>query len=160
MLYELFLTPDFWSGVLASALVAAFGAVLKKFYEWLRLYRQSPYSGKWEDEIYANDQRNDVVKRDTYNIKHNKKDGTLTGTIRRTQPHNQSNRNWNLRGVINKNHIIIVFWTSDPMKKSNGCIYAKHIGDYEYEGYYLEEHDSKIDKTPIKLIKQPTSLKG
>ena len=58
-----------------------------------------------------------------------------------------------MNGAIDDGFFIASFWRNGP-QKSNGCIYAKLIADELYEGYYLEEHNGVIDKTPILLKKK------
>lgn len=148
-----YLGEGFWTGVLSGAFLALVMFLFKKGYEKLKNYKNSPYSGKWEDDIFEDDTKQKIVKKDEYIIQHNKRDNTLTGSIRRILPVEQKHREWKMQGVINGNYLIIVFWAS-PMQKSNGCIYAKLSGDYEYSGYYLEEYEGIIDKTPIRLRKK------
>ena len=57
-----------------------------------------------------------------------------------------------MNGVIDDGYFIASFWHDGP-QKSNGCVYTKLTGDNRYDGYYLEEHDGIIDRTPITLVK-------
>jgi hypothetical protein len=128
--------------------------MFKKAIRYLRESFRSTYTGTWEDEIFENDTRTTVIKRDSFQLKHNKKDNTIYGTIKRIEPKNQDYREWNCTGVIDQGYLILSFWSKDSNTKSNGCIYVHHIDDYVYEGYYLEEHrQGKIDVTPINLYK-------
>ncbi len=143
---------NFISGVLSGILATFICLICKKIWDYIKKYRNSEYSGDWTDEIY--DSEGNVLKRDNYNIKHNKKNNTIYGTIRRYYPEEQNHREWNFNGVIDGHYYIIFsFWSKD-MQKSNGCVYAKLNDNYIYEGFYLEEHNSIIDMTPIKLHKK------
>lgn len=142
--------------IIISIICSVIGTVIctivgKVFYDWQK-YKQSEFSGLWYDEII--DKKGEVEKRDEYNIKHNKKTHTITGTIKRYYPEEQKHRHWTLNGVIYDRYIIISFWHIGP-QKSNGCIYAKLVDDFIYEGFYLEEHnEGVIDKTPIRLLRK------
>lgn len=136
------------SGIIATVICYSF----QRAYKYAKTYKNSEYSGTWMDEIYSDDTRRRVIKKDRYEIKHNKKDHTIEGNIEREYPEKQRHRKWKFNGVIDGRYIILSFWSMD-MQKSNGCIYAKLNDDYEYEGYYLEEHGTAIDMTPIKLYK-------
>lgn len=115
---------------------------------------ESEFSGNWLDEIYSDDSRATVIKRDRFYLKHDKHNHTVKGTIKRISPEDQIYREWECNGVIYDRFIILSFWRIGP-QKSNGCIYAKLTRDRRYEGYYLEEHQTgEIDKTPISLIKE------
>lgn len=134
-----------------ATLICSFGA---KMYLNYRKYKSSEYSGIWYDEIYDIKNPNVVVKRDEFNIRHNKKDHTITGTISRYFPEEQKHRKWSMNGVIYDRYVIISFWRIGP-QKSNGCIYAKLSDDNIYDGFYLEEHEQgQIDKTPIRLFRK------
>lgn len=136
------------SGVIATVICFGF----ERAYKYAKTYKNSEFSGTWVDEIYKDDTRKDIIKKDRYEIKHNRKNHTIEGTIEREYPEEQQHRKWNFNGVIDGRYIIFSFWSLD-MQKSNGCVYAKLNNDYEYEGYYLEEHGNTIDMTPIKLHK-------
>lgn len=156
---------SFIGGVASGIAVAIIVYVVNRIYQWWRTSKDSPYSGRWEGDIYditpetetgvidAIVQNGKPIKHDIYQIKHNKKTGIITGTIRRESPTDQNHRAWNFTGLIDgKNYIIFAFWSKDGSVKSNGCVYAELIGDYKYVGYYLEEHEkNRIDKTPIML---------
>lgn len=136
------------SGVLATLICYLF----KRAYIYVKTYRNSEYSGTWTDEIFEKGKSETVIKRDEFKIKHNKRNHTIEGTIKRIFPVEQNHRAWHSNGVIDGRYFILSFWSAD-MQKSNGCIYAKLIDDYEYKGYYLEEHADTIDMTPITIKK-------
>lgn len=136
------------SGILATVVCFVVGI----FFKYIKEYRNSEYSGEWVDEIYNINNLQEVIKRDRFQIKHNKKDNTIKGSIKRYYPEDQKHREWDFNGVIDGRFLILSFWGKN-MQNSNGCVYVKLNNDYEYDGYYLEEHGSVIDTTPIKLRK-------
>lgn len=143
---------DLLIGVTGSIIGAFIWALGTKVYSYVKLYKDSEYSGIWEDSIPPKSDGT-PAKLDEFTIKHNVRDNTITGTIKRIAPADQIARKWTLNGVIDDGFFIASFWRRGP-QKSNGCLYAKLIADNTYEGYYLEEHNGKIDQTPITLRKK------
>ncbi len=143
---------DLLIGVAGSIIGAIIWALGTKVYSYFKFYRDSEYSGTWEDLIPAKPDGT-PEKNDEFTIKHNTRDNTITGTIKRIAPKEQTTRNWTLNGVIDDGFFIASFWHRGP-QKSNGCLYAKLTADNTYEGYYLEEHKGIIDQTPITLRKK------
>lgn len=143
---------DLIIGVAGSIIGAIICTLGTKVYSYFRFYKDSPYSGEWEDLIPAKPDGS-PEKRDIFTIKHNRRDNRITGTIRRISPLEQNTRKWVLNGVIDDGYFIASFWRHGP-QKSNGCLYAKLTADNTYEGYYLEEHNGTIDQTPLTLKKK------
>lgn len=137
------------SGSIIGAIICAAGG---RLYFYLKLYKDSEYSGVWEDVIPAKPDGS-PEKHDEFIIKHNKRTNTISGDIKRTFPSSQTTRNWKMNGVIDDGYFIASFWHDGP-QKSNGCIYAKLMEDNRYDGYYLEEHNGVIDQTAITLKKK------
>ena len=143
---------DLLIGVGGSIIGAIIWAVVGKLYSYLRFYKDSEYSGLWEDIIPAKSDGT-PEKHDEFKIKHNKRTNTISGEVKRTFPQHQTARNWKMNGVIHDGYFIASFWHEGP-QKSNGCIYAKLTEDNRYDGYYLEEHNGIIDQTAIILKKK------
>ena len=139
-------------GAIGSVIGAILWAVLGKVCAYFRFYKDSEYSGEWED-IIPQKEDGSPEKRDVYVLKHNKRTNTFSGSIKRVLPISQGARTWEINGVINHGYFIASFWHDGP-QKSSGCIYAKLTADNQYEGYYLEEHNGIIDRTPITLKKK------
>lgn len=140
-------------GVITSLIGGLIGYFFRQLLDWFFLFRKSPYSGTWEDEIMNSNE--EIEKRDTYQIKHNRRTNEIKGTISRYQPVDQNHRKWKMVGKIDGNYIIFSFWSEISTHKSHGCVYLKHAEDNVFEGYYLEDHkDGKIDKTHIRLKKK------
>ena len=134
------------TGIISSVIIL----ICKWLYTNYIYYTQSKYSGKWEDEIY--NEEGEIIKRDEYILKHHKKNNTITGTIKRITPLTQKHRTWNCSGALSGEHLILSFWSNDVIK-SDGCIYAKLIDDFTYEGYYLKIQNSDIVKVRIRMKK-------
>ena len=144
---------DLGIGVLGSVIGTVVWIGISKIYLYIKFYKNSEYSGVWIDTIPPVTPGGEE-KHDEIVVKHNKKDNTISGTIKRTAPHGEeTERTWEMNGAINNGYFIASFWHDGP-QKSNGCVYAKLTSDNRYEGYYLEEHNGTIDKTPITLTKK------
>ena len=135
------------TGIISSIIIIVF----KIFYMNIIYYTRSKYSGKWKDEIY--DDNGNIIKRDVYDLKHHKKNNTITGTINRISPVEQIHRTWKCSGVLSGEHLIMSFWSEDVIK-SDGCIYAVLKEDFTYEGFYLKDENSGIRVIKIKMIKE------
>ena len=142
---------DFWLGIITGVVSSLIIIVGNIIYANFIYYTRSKYSGKWKDEIY--DSNGNIVKRDTYVLKHHKRNNTITGTISRVAPVEQIHRRWKCSGVLSSEHLILSFWSEDAIK-SDGCIYAVLKEDYIYEGLYLKAENSNISMIKIKLIKE------
>lgn len=148
------------SGVLMAIVYAG-----KNSFYYLRI-RRSKYTGKWDQLIYLQGDdtyQGGVVKQDQYEIKHMKLrySGHLVinirGTIRRVSPPDQAHRRWDCIGYLDGD-ILTILYQSMEGQKSRGCIYLRLIKDFEFRGYYLEEHkDSTIDKVPV-IIKKAVDI--
>lgn len=54
-----------------------------------------------------------------------------------------------------------MLYQAKEAQKSRGCIYVKLFADFEFRGYYLEEHsDGTIDKTPLIIKRRESSMSG
>lgn len=133
------------TGIVSAIIVALARFVFIRIY-----YHKSKYSGKWVDEIYDNN--GNLIKSDICILKHHKRNNTLSGKIKRTYPTEQTHRHWKCSGVLNGEHIILTFWSSDIIK-SDGCVYATFSDDFVYEGYYLKSDNNTVEKVRIKLYK-------
>ena len=149
-------------GIITSIIVT-FGVWFIKNGIQLYVNRSSKYSGKWIQMIYErNDYSGIPVKKDVYNIKHKRirYAGKLVinveGRIKRSYPENQNHRKWDVIGYL-EGDVLTLLYQSQEGQKSRGCIYAKLYTDFEFRGFYLEEHkDGRIDKTPV-IIKKNRS---
>ena len=147
-------------GIIASIVAAIICWVIKKALEIIQI-KQSIYSGNWEQLIYDNnDYTGEPIKRDIYKLKHKKLrySGKMTvnivGTISRVSPEEQKHRKWDVIGYLEGN-ILTMLYQAKEAQKSRGCIYVKLYADFEFRGYYLEEHsDGTIDKTPLIIKKK------
>ncbi|MGN8753438.1 hypothetical protein [Blautia sp. HCP3S3_C4] len=147
-------------GIIASIVAAIICWVIKKALEIIQI-KKSIYSGNWEQLIYDNnDYTGEPIKRDIYKLKHKKLrySGKMTvnivGTISRVSPEKQKHRKWHVIGYLEGN-ILTMMYQAKEAQKSRGCIYVKLFADFEFRGYYLEEHsDGTIDKTPLIIKKK------
>lgn len=147
-------------GIIASIVAAIICWVIKKALEIIQI-KKSIYSGNWEQLIYDNnDYTGEPIKRDIYKLKHKKLrySGKMTvnivGTISRVSPEEQKHRKWDVIGYLEGN-ILTMLYQAKEAQKSRGCIYVKLYADFEFRGYYLEEHsDGTIDKTPLIIKKK------
>jgi len=129
--------------------------------------RKSEYTGKWNQFIYKQDDDNyqgEVIKQDQYDIKHakvmysGKLVANIHGTIQRVSPAVQAHRRWDCIGYLDGD-VLTILYQSMEAQKSRGCIYLRLTGDFEFRGFYLEEHkDGTIDKTPVIIKKAGISL--
>lgn len=158
-LKELINNQDFILGVIASLVAAFIIWIIKQIFIWLQ--ERSDFNGKWETCLY-ND-KNNIIKKDITNVKHNKKTNWLNGKIGRSFPINQSYRKWNMKGLLVGDNIICLVW-SKQMITSFNCAFFHQISDYYYEGYYLKfnNKENKIEKCKITLskIKKKAYLKN
>lgn len=146
-------------GIITSIIVT-FGVWLIKNGVQLYVNRSSKYSGKWIQMIYErNDYLGNPIKEDVYNIKHKKiRYGgkmiiNVEGTIERSYPESQKHRKWDVIGYL-EGDVLTLLYQSHEGQKSRGCIYVKLYTDFEFRGFYLEEHkDGRIDKTPVVIKK-------
>ena len=142
---------NFCMGIITGIISSTIILLAKIFYTNVIYYTHSKYSGKWIDEIY--DENGNIVKKDEYTLKHHKRNNTITGTIKRVYPVEQTHRVWKCSGVLSGEHLILSFWSEDVIK-SDGCIYAILKEDFTYDGYYLKAEDPDINLIKIKLIKE------
>lgn len=161
MLYE-FLQNNI-DGIIVGFLTGPVVTGIITFIIWavrLCIVRNSEYSGLWEQLIfpYGDDTYTEIpVKRDFYNMKHKKMKYSgkliinISGTIQRDYP--KIGRKWDMEGYLDGN-VLTIIYQSQEGQKSRGCIYLTLYKDYEFRGFYLEEHrDGAIDKTPLILRK-------
>lgn len=142
------------TGIIATMIVS--GIKLLIYYKKVR---KSNLSGEWEQKIYDLT-TNECMKTDIYNMKFvDYKDSGLlhinvTGTIKRVQPLTQGHRRWQFKGYL-EGDVLTILYQSQRGVKSRGCIYARLVDDFKFEGIYLEEHiDGKIDSTHLVLTKK------
>ena len=149
---------QFFSGVAASLVATVLVFFANRIVKKYRFYHDAPFSGEWQDEI-VNSQG--IKKVDVYTLKHNRRDGTITGTIHRILPIEQNYRRCHCLGVVDGNHLILTFWPirENNISRVNGCMYLKHAKDNTFKGFYLAEHNDKIDMTPITLKKKDDGLR-
>ncbi len=148
-------------GILATCIVGIVSFAGKEIFKFIKMSK-SEYTGKWEQLIYENEDEQytgSVIKRDIYEIKHTKIFYTgklvinISGTIRRVAPAEQQHRRWDCIGYLD-GEVLTILYQSKELQKSRGCIYLRLFKDFEFRGYYLEEHkDGTIDKTPLIMRK-------
>lgn len=149
-------------GIVTGLLVAFIGFATNKFI-WIFKISKSKFSGEWEQYIFADDNNTYEgvpIKKDVYKLKHKKisYSGKLVinieGTIKRDSPSEQNHRKWDFIGYLDGD-ILTILYQSQEGQKSRGCIYVRLFKDFEFRGYYLEEHrDGTIDKTPLIIKKR------
>lgn len=150
-------------GLISGLLVSLICVAIRKLI-WRIQIGISQFSGEWEQQIF--DSSNDTyegnaIKIDTYKIKHQKTKYSrklvinISGIITRDFPIEQKHRKWDFSGYLDGDVLTILYQSSQEVQKSRGCIYVKLFKDFEFRGYYLEEHkDGKIDKTPVIIRKK------
>lgn len=148
-------------GIISSGVITAIAWAGTKCFGYLKI-RKSEYTGKWDQFVYSQGDdmyQGEVIKRDQYEIKHIKMRYTgnlvtnIHGTIQRVIPLDQTHRHWDCIGYLD-GEILTILYQSMEGQKSRGCIYLRLFNDFEFRGYYLEEHrDGTIDKTPV-IIKK------
>lgn len=147
-------------GIIVSLIAAIICWGVKEILD-ARKIKKSIYSGVWEQLIYNNsDYSGKPIKRDLYKLKHKKLSysGKMTvnirGTLSRIVPESQNYREWDVIGYLDGN-ILTMLYQAKEAQRSRGCIYVKLVADFEFRGYYLEEHkDGTIDKTPLIIKKK------
>lgn len=147
-------------GIIVSIVAAGIWYIIIEMLKIIKIKR-SIYSGQWEQLIYENDDYiGEPIKKDIYNLKHKKLrySGKMTvnivGTISRISPEKQKYRQWDVVGYLDGN-ILTMMYQAKEAQKSRGCIYVKLFTDFEFRGYYLEEHDDgTIDKIPLIIKKK------
>lgn len=145
--------PD-WIGDVLTGLVSSFVFLLVgRLISYLYKAFWSDYSGKWNAEIHTVENDQQILKKDEWLIKHNKRKNTVSGTIRRIIPEEQNYRKWHFQGIIQSNNLLLVYWSSEGVI-SRGCVNCRLISDFVFDGFYLEMHNEAIEKTPIKLVKK------
>jgi len=148
-------------GILATCIVGIISFVGRKIFQIVKMIK-SEYTGKWEQLIYANGDDHytgSIVKHDVYKIQHTKILYTgklvinIREIIRRVVPAEQQHRQWDCIGYSDGD-VLTILYQSKEAQKSRGCIYLRLFKDFEFRGYYLEEHrDGTVDKTPVILRK-------
>lgn len=118
-----------------------------------KIVKPSPYTGIWIDEIYDHSDKEKIIKIDCFEINHDPQNNIIRGQGHRIFPVEQAYRNWNIFGIVHDSFLSFNYWANIP-QKSSGCVHLKLKNDYIYEGYYLGEHNGKIDQTAIKFYKQ------
>ena len=147
-------------GIIASIVAAIICWLIKKALELIKI-NKSIYSGIWEQFIYDKDNYSGKpIKNDIYKLKHKrlrysgKMTVNIVGTISRVTPEEQNHRQWDVIGYLEGN-VLTMLYQAKEAQKSRGCIYVKLFADFEFRGYYLEEHsDGTIDKTPLIIKKK------
>ena len=157
------LAPDkiqeFIVAIISGLIVAGLIASANKIVDWINI-KTSKYSGKWWQYIYDNfEYEGEPIKTDIYHIKHRKAKYTgkltvnITGTIKRVKPESHNHRKWDIIGYLDGDVLTIIYQSYEG-QKSRGCIYVRLYGDFEFRGFYLEEHkDGTIEKLPL-IIKK------
>lgn len=146
-------------GIITGLFTIVIGYVFKELWKVIKISK-SKFSGEWEQQIFDNnDYKGQAVKIDVYELKHIKTrySGKLIinieGIIKRTYPTEQTHREWDFIGYLDGD-ILTILYQSQEGQRSRGCIYAKLFTDFEFRGYYLEEHNSGIIDTVPLIIKK------
>ena len=147
-------------GLITGFIVSIVCFGLTKAHEIFKI-KKSKFSGEWEQQIFDEDSyEGKPIKTDIYKLKHKKirYSGRLVvnieGTIIRKYPIQQEPKKWNFIGYLDGD-ILTMLYQSQEGQRSRGCIYVKLYRDFEFRGYYLEEHkDGTIDKTPLIIKKR------
>lgn len=145
-------TVGIFSGIVVTFIIPYIARRLKE--------HSSKFSGYWEQLIYEKGDDNykgSAIKIDYYKLRHvklrysGKLVQNITGEIKRKKP--KIGRKWEIFGYLDGD-ILTMIYQSEEGQKSRGCIYVKMQPDYEFQGFYLEEHkDGVIDKTPLIIRK-------
>lgn len=148
-------------GIITTAICGVATLIIGKLFSSLK-NRKSEYTGEWEQLIYNNGDdecQGKPIKQDRYELIHSKHrhSGNLVvnvhGTIRRIIPSTSNSRQWKFIGYLNGNVLTILYQAKEG-QRSRGCIYLRLVSDFQFKGYYLEEHkDGTIDKTPLIIRK-------
>lgn len=147
-------------GIIGSAIFAIITLVIRKSYSSLKSGK-SEYTGEWEQFIYEDgddDCQGDPIKTDKYELIHSKHRRSrnlvnIHGTIKRILPSTPNDRQWKFIGCL-EGDILTILYQANEGQKSRGCIYLRLVSDFQFKGYYLEEHkDGTIDKTPLIIRK-------
>lgn len=117
-------------------------ALFSDYIDYWLVYRKSEFTGYWKNSVYG--ANNQIAKIDYCYLLHNKRKGTLKGTIVREFPEEQNYRRWYCNGVIIKDKIIMSFWSADDTQKSDGSGYLFLTKDKRFEGVYM--HGTKDNK--------------
>lgn len=147
-------------GIIASIIAAIICWCVKRIIDRIRC-NKSIYTGEWEQWIYlSDDYTGEPIKKDIYKLKHKKlRDSTemtinVTGTISRISPKEKSYKRWDVIGYL-QGDVLTLLYQAKEAQKSRGCVYVRLFADFEFRGYYLEEHsDGTIDKTPLIIKKK------
>ncbi len=118
-------------------------AIFSDYVDYVIIYRKSDFTGYWKNSVLNSN--GDVVKIDYCHLLHNKRNGTIKGTIVREVPEEQNYRKWYCNGVLIRDRIIMSFWSANDTQKSDGSGYLFLKQDKKFEGVYMHSTaDNKI----------------
>ena len=127
-------------------------AIFSDYVDYLRIYRKSDFTGNWKNSVL--DSSGNVVKIDYCRLLHNKRNGTIKGTIVREVPESYNYRKWYCNGVLIRDRIIMSFWSANDSQKSDGSGYLFLTEDKKFEGVYIHStKDNKITTVNVKSEK-------
>lgn len=98
--------------------------------------RKGVFSGEWEELILA--QHGEAEKHDQVTCKH--VGNTVSGSIRRQHPTDQTHKNWRFQGHVRGSLIFVTFWATDAAKNpgSYGTIQLHMINEKQLKGFYVK----------------------
>ena len=136
---------SFWSGFIASALVALIGFGIKQLIELLNT--KSPLTGYWYSLIFEDGK---VVKSDWYYLRHNSKTGEIVGKMERLYPETQKGRHWEVSGMLSRPNLTM-FSHSKELNSSMASTVCRLTGDNFFAGHYLRYSETKKAMETIEI---------
>lgn len=135
-------------GVIGSVIASFIYAIFNDYIDYWLVYRKSDFTGYWKNSVL--DSHKNVIKIDYCHLLHNRRTGTIKGTIVREFPETQNDRKWFCNGVIVNDRIIMSFWSAYEHQKSDGSGYLFLTGDKKFEGVYMHStNENKIASVDV-----------
>jgi len=129
-------------GIITGVISSKITDILKN-----RKYMHSDFSGVWRDEIFEKNSKR-IVKRDIFELTHNKDTGKISGYFKRYAPEDDK-REWHLSGGVHERDLVFAYWATSKVSESKGCAFVSVKEKDFLAGEYFKEKDNK--HIPVKL---------
>lgn len=104
--------------------------------KWNIIIKKTTYSGKWEGQIF--NEENKPITTDEFDLIQigNK----ITGKAKRISPKEQNSRRYEIYGKLFGANFVAIFWATDQTVLSYGCWFLTQTNNEPttFEGYYLK----------------------
>ena len=153
----IFINNSTISTIIATLLGSAITFLVNSIYLMLKSMH-SPFTGYYRDEIFSNENSNEIIKRDKFELV--ERDGKiLSGRFVRYFPGRGGLTHWHCSGFIVLDQYLLAYRAIDDTTPSRGVILVKldttrQNGLYQvYSGKYFKFQGDKIIEHKINLVK-------